>query len=214
MGRANANMKDQNAPRRPLSGYMAYIATIREDVREETGKKGIELAPFLSQRWNDLDENQKAKFNDKAAKQMQKWKVAMAKYKKTQSYKDFQAKKKAQKLGKKPKDKNAPKRPMSAYFIFSNDVRANVQEELGTSDFGAVAKRVKQMWDALTDAEKGKYQGKAEKAKAAYQKTLEKYQKSKEYAAYQDKLAAFKEAQKLAKKALKAEAKAQPVIKR
>merc|ERR1712196_330326 len=179
---------------------------------EETGKKGIELAPFLSQRWNSLGEKEKAKFNNKAAKDMKKWKSAMAKYKETDSYKAFQAKKKAQKLGKKPKDKNAPKRPMSAYFIFSNEVREEIQEELGTTDFGAIAKKVKEMWDALTDAEKGKYQAKADKAKAAYQKTLAKYQKSKEYAAYQDKLAAFKEAQKLAKKALKAEAKSLPVI--
>merc|ERR1711988_835877 len=150
-------------------------------------------------------EKEKAKFNNKAAKEMTKWKSAMAKYKKTDSYKAFQTKKKAQKLGKKPKDKNAPKRPMSAYFIFSNDVRANVQEELGTSDFGAVAKRVKQLWDELSDNEKARYQGKAEKAKATYQKSLAKYQKSKNYAAYQERLAAFKAAQKLAKKALKAE---------
>merc|ERR1711998_591651 len=99
----------------------------------------------------ELSEDQKAKFNDKAAKQMAKYKVAMAKYKKTNSYKEFQAKKKAQKLGKKPKDKNAPKRPMSAYFIFSNAKRAAIVEEIGSSDFGAVAKQVKQMWDALSD---------------------------------------------------------------
>merc|ERR1711988_1720200 len=149
------------------------------------------------------DENQKAKFNDKAAKQMQKWKVAMAKYKKTQSYKDFQAKKKAQKLGKKPKDKNAPKRPMSAYFIFTNEVRASVQEELETSDFGVIARKVKEMWAALDESAQAKYQAKAEKAKKQYAKTLKAYQKTEEYAQFQEKLAAFKEAQKLAKKAMK-----------
>merc|ERR1711907_216881 len=159
---------------------------------------------------NSLGEKEKAKFNNKAAKDMKKWKSAMAKYKKTQSYKDFQAKKKAQKLGKKPKDKNAPKRPMSAYFIFSNEVRPEIQEELDTTDFGTIAKRVKQMWDALNDAAKAKYQAKADKAKAAYQKTLAKYKKSKNYAAYQEKLAAFKTAQKLAKKAMKS----QEVVKR
>merc|ERR1711998_238014 len=123
----------------------------------------------------ELSEDQKAKFNDKAAKQMAKYKVAMAKYKKTNSYKEFQAKKKAQKLGKKPKDKNAPKRPMSAYFIFSNEVRERVQEELDSRDFGQVAKAIKGLWDNLSENERAKYQSKAAKAKAAYEKVRAKY---------------------------------------
>merc|ERR1712224_780523 len=134
-----------------------------------------------------------------------------AEYKKTDSYKSFQTKKK---LGKKPKDKSAPKRPMSAYFIFSNEMRPRIREELGTTDFGTIAKKVKELWNNLTDSDKGKYQAKADKAKAAYQIKLEKYRKSEQYAQYQEKLSAFKLARKVAKKSMKEELKAQPVIKR
>merc|ERR1712118_86607 len=62
--------------------------------------------------------------------------------------------KKAKKVAKKPKDKNQPKRPMSALMFFSNDMRPKVQAELGTTDFGPVAKKVSEMWKALTNPRK------------------------------------------------------------
>merc|ERR1712144_139124 len=108
----------------------------------------------------------------------------------------------------------APKRPMSAYFLFSNAVREQVQNDLDSTDFGRVAKEIKKMWDALSESEKGKYTAKAEKAKASYAKALAKYKKSKKFAQYQETLAAFKEQQKLAKKQMREEAKNQVVVRR
>merc|ERR1719386_652011 len=65
----------------------------------------------------------------------------MAAYKKTRKYAEFQAAKKAKKVAKKTKDKNQPKRPMSAFMFFSNDMRPKVQAELGTTDFGPVRRK-------------------------------------------------------------------------
>merc|ERR1712224_559158 len=67
-------------------------------------------------------------------------------------------------------------------------MRPRIQEELGTTDFGTIAKKVKELWNNLTDSDKGKYQAKADKAKAAYQIKLEQYKKSEKYAQYQEKL--------------------------
>merc|ERR1712167_447309 len=70
-------------------------------------------------------------------------KIKMEKYKKTQDYKDFQAAKKAKKFAKKPKDKNAPKRPLSAYMLFSADNRKGVTAEVGSaSKVTLIAKRL------------------------------------------------------------------------
>merc|ERR1712196_229820 len=41
-------MKDQNAPKRPLSGYMRFIGTIRAEVEKETGLNGIAVTKHLS----------------------------------------------------------------------------------------------------------------------------------------------------------------------
>merc|ERR1711998_40443 len=115
----------------------------------------------------------------------------------------FQLLKKAKKVAKKPKDKNQPKRPMSAFMFFSNDMRPKIQAELGTTDFGPVAKKVSEMWAALDESSRVKYDAKNAKAKARYAKDLAKYQESKKYAEYQEKLADWKQKVKEHKKAMK-----------
>merc|ERR1711964_831963 len=125
--------------------------------------------------------------------------------KKTKNYKDFQAKNKAKKLGKKPKDKNQPKRPMSAYFLFSNDMRPKVQDELDTKEFGPVAKKISKAWANLDERSKAKYDAKNQKAKAKYAKDLAKYQKSKKYQQHQQIVADWKQKIKDEKKAMKAQ---------
>ena len=54
---------------------------------------------------------------------MVKHKKVVEKYRKTGAYKAFLQLKKAKKFGKKPKDKNAPKRPSTSFFIFANVTR-------------------------------------------------------------------------------------------
>merc|ERR1712070_398367 len=110
-------------------------------------------------------------------------KKKMAAYKKTRKYAEFQAAK---------KDKNQPKRPMSAFMFFSNDMRPKVQAELGTSDFGPVAKKVSELWQNIDASTKAKYEAQNEKAKAKYAKALETYKKSKKYAEYQEAVAEWK----------------------
>jgi hypothetical protein len=138
---------------------------------------------------------------------MAKHKVVMNRYKKTDAYKQFQQIKKAKKFAKKPKDKNAPKRPSTSFFIFANQVRSEVRADNPEASIGEIGKILGQQWGNLSEDQKAKYQAKNEKAKAKYQKTLAKYQKSKNYAAFQEKLAEWKQAKKEALKAMKAEAK-------
>lgn len=199
--------KDKNAPKRPLTGYMRFISTIRAEVEAETGLNGIQVTPYLSARWNALSEQEKEKFNAAFRKEMAKHKKAMKKYKKTDAYKKFQQIKKAKKFAKKPKDKNAPKRPSTAFFIFANEVRDEVRAENPEASIGEIGKILGQEWGQLSEDQKARYQAKNEQAKAKYQKTLAKYQKSKNFAAYQEKLAEWKQAKKEAAKALKAENK-------
>merc|ERR1712169_145499 len=121
-------------------------------------------------------------FNAQANKEMAVWKKKMVAYKKTASYKEFQAAKKSKKFAKKPKDKNAPKRPSSAFFCFSSDVREDVKAELGEdATIGNVGKELGKLWGMIS-----------EKLKARYQVALEKYQSSKKFAAYKEQLTLWK----------------------
>merc|ERR1712110_956234 len=62
------------------------------------------------------------------------------------------------KRGRKKKDPNAPKRPMSAYFLFMNATRPTVRKENPDASIGEVAKILGKKWGAekAAYAKKGK----------------------------------------------------------
>jgi len=59
-----------------------------------------------------------------------------------------------------------PKRPLSAYFLWLHDVRPSLTEELGTNNFGEVARAASQRWKVLDANEKRAYEEKAAALKA------------------------------------------------
>merc|ERR1712146_388646 len=87
-------------------------------------------------------------------------------------------------------DPNAPKRPMSGYFLFGNSVRDQVQKELGTKDFKQVAGRINEMW---AEADQAEFKAQADAARVEYKKQVGKYQQTQEYAEYQQRVAVWKQ---------------------
>jgi len=80
----------------------------------------------------------------------------------------------------KKKDKNAPKRPPSAYAVFLAENREAILKSLpaGSSPITDVAKKAGEQWKGLSAAAKKPYEAKAVKAKADYQKAMEEYKKN------------------------------------
>ncbi len=76
---------------------------------------------------------------------------------------------------KKTKDPNAPKRPMTTYMFYNQDVRSKLKDENPDLSFGDLGKLIGQKYKQLTAEEKQKYTDQAEEAKAAYDKAMEKY---------------------------------------
>merc|ERR1712098_538632 len=114
-------------------------------------------------------------------------------YKKTASYKDFQAKKRAKKLrSKKPKDKNAPKHPSSSYFLFANEVRPTVMKQNPDGGIAVIGKAIGAMWGKLGESKKASYMKKATVAREKWQKKVAAYKKTAKYAKYLNKVAEYK----------------------
>eukprot|EP01116_Phalansterium_solitarium_P014323 TRINITY_DN31911_c0_g1_i1.p1 TRINITY_DN31911_c0_g1~~TRINITY_DN31911_c0_g1_i1.p1 ORF type:complete len:140 (+),score=63.08 TRINITY_DN31911_c0_g1_i1:69-488(+) len=84
------------------------------------------------------------------------------------------------KKAKKEKDPNAPKRPLSAYFLFMGDNRAAVKKANPDASTGELGKLLGEAWKAVKPAEKKKYEDLAAKAKVDYEKAKKKYEASKE----------------------------------
>jgi len=188
-------LKDPNAPKRPVSGYLMWMGSgVRDKLLAEMGGKDVaKIMKICGERWSKMPEEEKKVWNDKSRKEKEAWTKQMLAYKETDSFKEFQKKKrevdtKKVKGEKKPKDKNKPKRPLSGYFRFVAEFRkANSQLKLMEVTKAAGAK-----WMVLGAAKKKKYIDAAALEIAKYKEDLARYEKSAEYAQYQEELQAFK----------------------
>ena len=78
--------------------------------------------------------------------------------------------------GKKAKkDPNAPKRNMSAFFLYSVSARPTVKEENPEASFGDIARLISQKFKALPEKERKKWEKKAADDKQRYQREMEAY---------------------------------------
>lgn len=79
------------------------------------------------------------------------------------------------KVTKAKKDPKAPKKNLSAFMIFSNQVRNTIKGENPELSFGEIGRKVGEQWKALDDKDKKAYQKKAEEDKKRYEKEMENY---------------------------------------
>lgn len=76
---------------------------------------------------------------------------------------------------RKKKDPNAPKRPLSAFFLFCQDERPAVKAIYPNYSVGDAAKELGERWNKVTPEAKTKYEAKAQGDKARYEKDLAQY---------------------------------------
>jgi hypothetical protein len=62
-GKGSRKKKDPNAPKRALSAYFFFCNEVRDQIRAENPEKKItEIAPLLAEKWRDLPEKKRAKY--------------------------------------------------------------------------------------------------------------------------------------------------------
>lgn len=76
---------------------------------------------------------------------------------------------------KKKRDPNAPKRNMSAYFLYSMYARPQVKEDNPDASFGDIARIISEQFKTLPDKEKKKWDKKAADDKERYQREMADY---------------------------------------
>jgi len=196
-------LKDPNAPKRPLSGYFMWMASgVRDKLLAEMGGKDVaKIMKICGERWSKMAEEQKKVWQDKSKREKEVYDKKMVAYKKTDSFKAFELKKRDTKVKgkKKPKDKNKPKRPLSGFFRYVRDFRkANPQLKLTE-----VTKKAGAMWRVLGPNKKQGYMDAAAAEQEKYKEEMASYKNSDEYEQYQEKLKSFKANQKKKLKKLK-----------
>jgi hypothetical protein len=177
--------KDPDAPKRPQSSYFLFMNDRRPVLQKEQPElKFGELTKKLTDDWKALSDKDRKKYEDMAVKDKER-------YAKECEEKGIATK------GKK-EETDGPKKPQSAFFLYSADMREKYKKSHPDMKFGDVAKKIGEDWKNADAKTKDKYE-KAAKA------DKERYEKEK---ASDDKTAASSEVgSKAGKKAAKPAAK-------
>uniref|UniRef100_A0A2I3HY34 HMG box domain-containing protein n=1 Tax=Nomascus leucogenys TaxID=61853 RepID=A0A2I3HY34_NOMLE len=143
---------DPNKPRGKMSSYALFVQTCQEEHKKKHLDSSINFVEFSKrclERWKTTSAKEKLKFEDKA-----------------KSDKD--------KKGKK-KDRNAPKRPPSAFFLFCSEHRPKIKSGHPGLFVVETAKKLGEMWFGQSAKDKQTYEQKAVKLEERYEKGIAAY---------------------------------------
>ena len=156
-----------------MSAYTFFVQTCREEHRKKHPNENVNFTEFskkCAERWKQMNDKEKKRFAEMADKDKQRYDREMASYVPPNGEGGRKRKK---------KDPNAPKRPLSAFFLFCGDERAGVKAIHPTYSVGEVAKDLGEKWNKVTPDVKSKYEAKAAQDKVRYEKELENYKNKK-----------------------------------
>jgi high mobility group protein B2 len=125
-------------------------------------------AKILSAQYKALSEKERKKWDKKAEKDKARYQDLMKDYVAPPEVDEGPKK-------KRKKDPSAPKRNMSAYFLYSVDIRPTIKEENPDASFGSIAKLISAKFKSLPEKERKKWDQKAVEDKARYQREMESY---------------------------------------
>ena len=91
-------LRDQNAPRMPLNGYVRFLNANRERVKAANPTKSFaDITKLLAAEWSALASDQKQKYLDEAERDKEKYLKELQEYQQTEAYQEFQIKQKQRK---------------------------------------------------------------------------------------------------------------------
>jgi uncharacterized short protein YbdD (DUF466 family) len=164
-------------PKGRMSAYTFFVQTCREEHRKKHPNENVNFTEFskkCAERWKQMTDKEKKRFAEMADKDKIRYDREMATY--TPPGGQPVSK-------KKKKDPNAPKRPLSAFFIYCADERGGVKAIHPSYSVGEVAKELGERWNKVPADVKSKYEQRAQQDKQRYEKEMDAYRNKKSDAA-------------------------------
>lgn len=132
-----------------------------------------EMGKILGAEWKSLTDDDKVEYQDQAVEDKQRYDREM---------KNYDGPTMIPAKGKKAK-KTGPKRPSSAYILFSKEAREQIKIDTPDLTFGEIGKEIGARWKNVDADDKVRFEGLAKEDKGRYErecKALEAAQKAKE----------------------------------
>lgn len=166
-------MDKEDEPRRPKSAYAYFMPTYREKYYKEYPDEDFDLGNFsamCAERWRTMSDEERRPFHKKADKDKERFDTEMAVCEPPKEVKS--------KSGG-SRNPGAPKRPMSAFFWYCKDKRKSVRNLIPKSTLDDVSKVLTHLWHDQDDETRSKYEARAARDLARYQRELKAYKGKK-----------------------------------
>ncbi|RLN32078.1 hypothetical protein BBJ28_00020208 [Nothophytophthora sp. Chile5] len=201
--RKQRKKKDKNAPKRALSAFMFFSNDIRETVKREMPElEFLQISMEIGKRWKQITDEDRRPYDELAAADKRRYQEEKEEYVPDPSFEvrlqcnaamlqwgfavvastedahlslSLSMCLQTTKGSRKKKDPNAPKRALSAYFFFCNEIRSEVREAHPGKKITEIATLLAERWRELPDKKRVKYQKMHEEAKIKYQQQMDVY---------------------------------------
>ncbi|KAJ1124505.1 hypothetical protein NDU88_002956 [Pleurodeles waltl] len=163
MGKGNTNK-----PRSKMSPFAFFVQACRAEIRRrhpDTPYSLTELTRACTERWKITSARERAKFEDLADWDKCRYRHEMQYY--------ICPERESRPRHK--KDPEAPKRPMSAFFLFASEHRPQIRAAWPGLSFPETAKKLGQKWSEQTPEARLPYELRAAKLKEKYDKDVAAY---------------------------------------
>ena len=153
--------KVSNRPKRALNAFFIYMNENRARIRRENPTITIgEVAKVAKAEWDNMKANAKVKYERLAQADLDRYNREMANY----------VPRPEDKIKRKKKDPNAPKKPNTAYIFYFSDRMASLK---GTQkDMKPVVRKIGEEWRKLSERDKRPYRDMAERDKERYEREM------------------------------------------
>ena len=156
-------------PKGRMSNYTFFVQMCREEHRKKHPNENVNFTEFskkCAERWKQMTDKEKKRFAEMAERDKQRYDREMATYVPAPGENGRKRKK---------KDPNAPKRPLSAFFLFCADERPSVKALYPNYSVGEAAKELGERWNKVSPEVKAKYEAKAATEKSRYDRESASY---------------------------------------
>jgi len=163
------NYKDPNKPKRVLPPFMFFSVAMRPKVLAEHPDLSFgDRAKKLSEWWNKLDPKAKKVYEDMTEQDKLRHAREMESYVPNPDIPKARRRKRQRAEGE-------PKKPLTTYLLFAQDIRPRLKEENPNASVAAIASMIGTKWAALPEDQRQMYKDKYEIEKAKYLEAKEAF---------------------------------------
>jgi len=166
-------VRDAGKPRGKTSPYGFFVKMCFDEHKKKYPQENVqvtEITKKCAEKWKTMEKNEKERFVELAKQDADRYNREVAQF-----GGDSGGSRKRKAGGKKEKDMNAPKRPLSAFFSFSQTKRQGIQQSHPEWKVGDVAKELGRQWKDMDANDKKEYEEMSNRDKARYEAEMRDY---------------------------------------